>query len=133
LPTLDPKMNVTPTTTATKSRETRNVPLTSIRRPNVTGIKRGPMFPSEEMRSTTLPAEKERRSCSTGSVSVMVRGIERRKIFRDNKDKDNLVQRLGNIIKDTSAHCYAWSLLSNHVHPARLHILAKSPVLKEFI
>jgi putative transposase len=47
---------------------------------------------------------------------IMVRGIERRKIFRDNKDKDNFIQRLGDIIKDTSTSCYAWSLLSNHVH-----------------
>jgi len=47
---------------------------------------------------------------------IMVRGIERRKIFKDNKDKDNFVQRLADIIKDTSTSCYAWSLLSNHVH-----------------
>jgi putative transposase len=47
---------------------------------------------------------------------IMVRGIERRKIFRDDKDKDNFVERLGDIIKDTSTPCYAWSLLSNHVH-----------------
>ena len=47
---------------------------------------------------------------------IMVRGIERRKIFKDNKDKDNFVERLGDIIKDTSTSCYAWSLLSNHVH-----------------
>jgi REP element-mobilizing transposase RayT len=46
----------------------------------------------------------------------MVRGIERRKIFRDNKDKDNFVERLGSIIKDTCTSCYAWSLLSNHIH-----------------
>jgi REP element-mobilizing transposase RayT len=46
----------------------------------------------------------------------MVRGIERRKIFRDNKDKDNFFERLGNIIEDTSTPCYAWCLLSNHVH-----------------
>ncbi|NIM59561.1 MAG: transposase, partial [Candidatus Aminicenantes bacterium] len=47
---------------------------------------------------------------------IMVRGIERRKIFRDNKDKDNFVERLGDIIKETATSCYAWSLLSNHVH-----------------
>ena len=47
---------------------------------------------------------------------IMVRGIERRKIFKDNKDKDNFVERLGAIIKDTSTSCYAWSLLSNHIH-----------------
>ena len=47
---------------------------------------------------------------------IMVRGIERRKIFRDNKDRDNFVERLGDIVKDTSTPCYAWALLSNHVH-----------------
>jgi putative transposase len=47
---------------------------------------------------------------------IMVRGIERRKIFRDNKDKDNFVERLDDILKQTSTPCYAWSLLSNHVH-----------------
>ena len=47
---------------------------------------------------------------------IMVRGIERRKIFRDNKDKDNFVERLGSVIKDTSTSCYAWSLQSNHIH-----------------
>ena len=47
---------------------------------------------------------------------IMVRGIERRKIFRDNKDKDNFAERLGDIIKDTSTSCYAWALMSNHVH-----------------
>lgn len=47
---------------------------------------------------------------------ILVRGIERRKIFRDNKDKNNFVKRLGGILKDTSTSCYAWSLLPNHVH-----------------
>ena len=45
---------------------------------------------------------------------IMVRGIERREIFRDYKDKDDFVERLGDIIKDTSTSCYAWSLLANH-------------------
>jgi putative transposase len=44
-------------------------------------------------------------------IHIMVRGIERRKIFRDNKDKDNFLERLGDITKDISAYCYAWSLL----------------------
>jgi putative transposase len=47
---------------------------------------------------------------------IMVRGIERRKIFRDNKDRDNFVERLGEVIKDTNTSCYTWALLSNHVH-----------------
>jgi REP element-mobilizing transposase RayT len=46
----------------------------------------------------------------------MVRGIEQRKIFRDDKDKDNFVGRLRNILRETSTPCFAWALLSNHVH-----------------
>ena len=34
----------------------------------------------------------------------------------NNKDKDDFVERLSDIIKATSTSCYAWSLLSNHVH-----------------
>ena len=51
-----------------------------------------------------------------GLHHIMIRGIERRKIFRDNKDKDNFVKRLGDILKETSTACYAWALMSNHVH-----------------
>ena len=47
---------------------------------------------------------------------IMVRGIKRQKIFKDNKDRNNFIERLGAIIKDTSISCYAWALLSNHIH-----------------
>jgi len=47
---------------------------------------------------------------------VIIRGIERKAIFRDNVDKDNFVKRLGNILLDTSTPCYAWALMLNHVH-----------------
>jgi len=47
---------------------------------------------------------------------VIIRGIERRAIFKDNQDKDNFVNRLGNILLDTSTPCYAWCLMFNHVH-----------------
>ena len=38
---------------------------------------------------------------------VIIRGIERRKIFRDNKDKDNFLDRLGTLLPDTKTTCYA--------------------------
>ncbi len=47
---------------------------------------------------------------------VIIRGIERRNIFRDNKDRDNLLKRLGELLPVTQTSCYAWSLLSNHAH-----------------
>ena len=47
---------------------------------------------------------------------VIIRGIERRKIFKDNKDKDNFLDRLGTLLPETRITCYAWALLSNHAH-----------------
>ncbi len=47
---------------------------------------------------------------------VIIRGIEKKAIFRDKRDKDNFVERLGRVLLDTSTPCYAWALMSNHVH-----------------
>ena len=47
---------------------------------------------------------------------IIVRGIERKDIFRDDRDKNNFVERLGRILLDTFTPCYAWALMSNHVH-----------------
>ncbi len=47
---------------------------------------------------------------------IICRGIERKRIFRDNRDRDNFVERLGNILVQTSTHCYAWALIPNHFH-----------------
>ena len=47
---------------------------------------------------------------------IMVRGIERKKIFRDNKDRDSFLTRLGKILSETSTPCYAWALIPNHAH-----------------
>ena len=47
---------------------------------------------------------------------VMIRGIERRKIFRDDEDRDNLLDRLSLILPETNTSCYAWALMPNHAH-----------------
>ena len=47
---------------------------------------------------------------------IILRGIERKPIFRDNADRDNFIERLENILKDDAAICFAWSLMPNHVH-----------------
>jgi len=47
---------------------------------------------------------------------IIFRGIERRKIFRDNKDRDNFLDRLGTVLSETGTPCYAWALIPNHVH-----------------
>jgi putative transposase len=47
---------------------------------------------------------------------VMSRGIERRKIFNDDKDRENFIERLSILLPETKTPCYAWSFLSNHAH-----------------
>ena len=47
---------------------------------------------------------------------IIVRGIDRCQIFRDNHDCDQYIERLGNILTDTDTPCYAWALIPNHFH-----------------
>jgi putative transposase len=47
---------------------------------------------------------------------VIIRGIERRKIFLDGKDRDDLVDRLTTILPESKMSCYGWALMSNHAH-----------------
>jgi len=47
---------------------------------------------------------------------VMIRGIERRIIFRDDKDRENFIERLSVLLPQTQTQCYAWVLMKNHVH-----------------
>jgi len=46
----------------------------------------------------------------------MVRGIERRKIFDGDADRDHFLHRMGEILLDTGTTCFAWSLMPNHFH-----------------
>jgi len=47
---------------------------------------------------------------------IIIRGIERKDIFRDTIDKDTFIERFGKIISHTSTPCYAWVLMDNHAH-----------------
>jgi len=46
----------------------------------------------------------------------MGRGIERRDIFKDDKDRKAFLERLAPILEETQTQCYAWALISNHLH-----------------
>jgi REP element-mobilizing transposase RayT len=46
---------------------------------------------------------------------IIVRGIERRRIFSDDQDRDNFVGRLGDIVTATETFCCAWALIPNHI------------------
>lgn len=47
---------------------------------------------------------------------IIIRGIERKAIFKDSADRLNFLERLGRIIPETETRCYGWVLMSNHVH-----------------
>jgi REP element-mobilizing transposase RayT len=47
---------------------------------------------------------------------IIVRGIERKRIFIDDDDRDNFVTRLTSILPESSTRCYAWALIPNHFH-----------------
>jgi len=47
---------------------------------------------------------------------VIIRGIERRKIFRSDYDRSNFLGRLAELITETNPRCFAWAFLDNHAH-----------------
>ena len=47
---------------------------------------------------------------------IIVRGIEGTKIFRDDADRDNLLDRLADLLLKSRTRCFAWALLPNHAH-----------------
>jgi putative transposase len=47
---------------------------------------------------------------------IIVRGIERRRIFRDELDRERFLVKLGEVLTDSHTPCFAWVLMRNHVH-----------------
>lgn len=47
---------------------------------------------------------------------VMIRGIEKGPIAKDDKDRADFVSRLGSNAKKTGTTVYAWALMRNHAH-----------------
>jgi REP element-mobilizing transposase RayT len=57
------------------------------------------------------------RSDAPGAIHhVMLRGIEKRPIFADDRDRRELVRRIGLVFPECDVACYAWALMPNHVH-----------------
>lgn len=59
---------------------------------------------------------KSRIDASGALHHIIVRGIERCKIFSDDMDRDNFIDRVGAIVTETNTACYAWALIPNHFH-----------------
>ena len=47
---------------------------------------------------------------------VTFRGIEKRRIVDDDRDRQNFIKRLGDLSQETKTSIYAWCLLTNHAH-----------------
>lgn len=47
---------------------------------------------------------------------VIIRGLERGAIVKDDADREAFVTRLGEVARATGTHVYAWALLPNHAH-----------------
>ncbi len=51
-----------------------------------------------------------------GIYHLYTRGIERKEIFKDNKDREEFLSRLADALDKTKSACYAWALMPNHIH-----------------
>ncbi|BBO72168.1 transposase [Desulfosarcina alkanivorans] len=47
---------------------------------------------------------------------LIIRGIERKAIFKDDADRYGFIERIESIFSETDTPCFAWALMSNHVH-----------------
>ncbi len=59
---------------------------------------------------------KARIDATGASHHIIIRGIERRKIFFEDSDRISFLEHVRKIITDTQTQCYAWALIPNHVH-----------------
>jgi REP element-mobilizing transposase RayT len=57
-----------------------------------------------------------RLDCTGALHHVIVRGIERRRIFRSEADRELFLDRLAEWVLESRAGLYAWALLPNHAH-----------------
>jgi hypothetical protein len=61
---------------------------------------------------------------------VMIRGIERSPIFRDEQDRQDFISRAGILTQGTGTKIAAWALMSNHVHLLFFSIKSKGTWIK---
>ena len=60
---------------------------------------------------------------------VMIRGIDRTVIFRNDEDRESFRDRLGGVLMGSSTPCYAWSLLSASIRKYGYVFLGPKPVI----
>jgi len=49
-----------------------------------------------------------------GILHLVIRGIERKDVFRVKADKEDFVDRLSQLVAETRTSCNAWVLMTHH-------------------
>ena len=47
---------------------------------------------------------------------IIIRGIEWKRIFEDDKDREDFLERLSGLVEETMTPCYAWVHMTIHAH-----------------
>ncbi|VTR69633.1 conserved hypothetical protein [Desulfosarcina cetonica] len=72
-------------------------------------------FSSPYDKETSMP--RQARIDAPGALHhIICRGIERRKLFLNDADRNDFVDRLSRIVTGSETLCYAWALMPNHFH-----------------
>ena len=65
---------------------------------------------------------------------IIVRGIERKAIFKDSLDYKNIINRLEIVLSETKTPCFAWALMGNHFHLLlRTGVVSISTVMRRLL
>jgi putative transposase len=57
------------------------------------------------------------RTDAAGALNhVIIRGIERKKIFRSDNDRRDFLIRISELISETKTDCFAWAMIPNHAY-----------------
>ena len=54
--------------------------------------------------------------CPDALHHIVIRGVERKAIFKDNTDREDFIERLSSLRQETVTPCYAWVFMTNHVN-----------------
>lgn len=47
---------------------------------------------------------------------IIIRGLDKSRIFEDRQDKERFLERLGKIVESGKCSVYSWVIMDNHVH-----------------
>jgi len=64
---------------------------------------------------------------------IMIRGIERRKIFMNDRDREDMLERLAKLLAEIQTSCYAWVFMPNHYFLFRTGISPLASVMRRLL